>query len=155
MYEESFRTPFLLRWPGVVEPGRRTELLSQNIDLAPTFLEMIGSEVPARMQGRSLVPILEAADDDEVDDIGWRDALYYRYYESQGPHKVPKHEGVRTRRYKLMVFPELDEVEMYDLEVDPDEIRSVADEPAYSGVRARLEDLLVELRSRYDVSEDW
>ena len=155
MYEESFRTPFLLRWPGVVEPGRRTELLSQNIDLASTFLDAIGAEIPDRMQGRSLVPVLEAIDDDQVEDVGWRDALYYRYYESQGPHKVPKHEGVRTRRYKLMVFPELEEVELYDLEIDPDEVRSLADDPSYSGIRARLERLLVELRSHYRVSEDW
>ena len=155
MYEESFRTPLLLSWPGVVEPGRRTELLSQNIDLAPTFLEIIGAEAAPRMQGRSLLPVLEAADDAEVEDIGWRDALYYRYYESQGPHKVPKHEGVRTRRYKLMVFPELNEVELYDLEVDPDELHSLDDDPAYAAIRTRLEDLLVELRNRYRVSEDW
>ncbi len=155
MYEESFRTPLLLSWPGVVEPGRRTELLSQNIDLAPTFLEIIGVEAPPRMQGRSLLPVLEAADDAEVEDIGWRDALYYRYYESQGPHKVPKHEGVRTRRYKLMVFPELNEVELYDLEVDPDELHSLDSNPAYAAIRSRLEDLLVELRSRYRVSGDW
>ena len=155
MYEESFRTPFLLRWPGVVASGRRTELLSQNIDLAPTFLDVIGAEIPDRMQGRSLVPILESSDDSEVRDIDWRDALYYRYYESLGPHKVPKHEGVRTRRYKLMVFPELDEVEMYDLEIDPDEIRSLADDPSYARIRTRLEGLLVELRTQYGISEDW
>ena len=155
MYEESFRTPFLLRWPGVVAPGRRTELLSQNIDLAPTFLEVVGAEIPDRMQGRSLLPILESVDDAQVEDIGWRDALYYRYYESLGPHKVPKHEGVRTRRYKLMVFPELDEVELYDLKVDPDELHSLADDPGSAVVRERLEALLVELRAKYDVSEDW
>ena len=68
---------------------------------------------------------------------------------------MPKHEGVRTRRYKLMVFPELNEVELYDLEVDPDELHSLDDDPAYAAIRARLEDLLVELRSRYRVSEDW
>ena len=149
MYEESFRTPLLVRWPGVVEPGRRTELLSQNIDLAPTFLEMVDVPVPDRMQGESLVPLLVASDDAEVEDIGWRDALYYRYYESEGPHKVPKHEGVRTRRYKLIHFTELDLVEVYDLETDPDELDSVADAPEYASIRARLENLLVELRAQY------
>ena len=154
MYEESFRTPFLLRWPGVVEPGRRTELLSQNIDLAPTFLEIAGVKAPERMQGESLVPILTASDDEAVEDIGWRDALYYRYYESHGPHKVPKHDGVRTRRWKLIKFQELDEVEMYDLENDPDEMNSIAEDPAYADVRARLESLLVQLRADYDVPAD-
>ena len=113
MYEESFRTPLLVRWPGVVEPGRRTELLTQNIDLAPTFLDVVDVPVPDRMQGESLVPVLTAADGAAVEDIGWRDALYYRYYESEGPHKVPKHEGVRTRRYKLIHFTDLGLVELY------------------------------------------
>ena len=155
MYEESFRTPFMLRWPGVVRPGRRTELLAQNIDLAPTFLEIVGVDAPDRMQGESLVPILVAGDDAEVEDIGWRDALYYRYYESNGPHKVPKHEGVRTSRYKLMRFPELGEVEMYDLQVDPDEMTSVANDPEYAIIRERLERLLVRLRAEYDVPTEW
>ena len=149
MYEESFRTPLLIRWPGVVEPGRRTELLSQNIDLAPTFLAAVDVPVPDRMQGESLIPLLKASDDASVEDIGWRDALYYRYYESEGPHKVPKHEGVRTRRYKLIHFTDLDLVELYDLESDPDELNSVADAPEYASIRARLEALLVELRATY------
>ena len=149
MYEESFRTPLLMRWPGVVVPGRRTELLSQNIDLAPTFLEALDVSVPDRMQGESLVPILRASSDSLVEDIGWRDALYYRYYESEGPHKVPKHEGVRTRRYKLIHFTDLDLVELYDLESDPDEMTSVADDAAYAAVRERLERMLITLRSRY------
>jgi arylsulfatase A-like enzyme len=151
MYEESFRTPLLVRWPGVIEPGRRTSLMTQNIDFAPTFLEMIGLDAHERMQGDSLVPILVAEDDAEVEDIGWRDALYYRYYESNGPHRVPKHEGVRTRRWKLMKFSELDEVEMYDLHTDPDEMRSIADDPEHAVVRARLEALLEELKAEYEV----
>ena len=148
MYEESFRTPLLIRWPGVIEPGRRTELLSQNIDLAPTFLAAANVPVPDRMQGESLMPLLKASSDESVEDIGWRDALYYRYYESEGPHKVPKHEGVRTRRYKLIHFTDLELVELYDLDLDPDELNSVADAVDYASVRARLEDLLVELRAQ-------
>ena len=155
MYEESFRTPLLVRWPGVIPAGRRTELLTQNIDLAPTFLDLVGVEAPERMQGVSLRPVLEAASDDEVEDIGWRDALYYRYYESEGPHAVPKHEGVRTRRWKLMVFPGLGEVEMYDLHEDPDELVSIADDPEHAVVRARLERLLEELRVEYEVPREW
>ena len=154
MYEESFRTPLLIRWPGVIEPGRRTSLLSQNIDLAPTFLDAINLPAPDRMQGRSLVPLLEATNDREVEDIGWRDALYYRYYESEGPHKVPRHEGIRTRRYKLIHFTDLDLVELYDLEEDPDEMTSLAEDPAYAAIRARLEECLAGLRVSYRVPGD-
>ncbi len=99
----------------------------------------------------SLVRILEAADDTEVEDIGWRDALYYRYYESEGPHTVPKHEGVRTRRWKLIDFHEIGEVEMYDLDNDPDEMNSIADDPEHAATRARLETLLARLREQYRV----
>ena len=94
------------------------------------------------------MPLLKASSDESVEDIGWRDALYYRYYESEGPHKVPKHEGVRTRRYKLIHFTDLELVELYDLDLDPDELNSVADAVDYASVRARLEDLLVELRAQ-------
>ena len=58
MYEESLRMPFLVRWPGVIKPGTRSDAMALNVDFAPTFLEAAGLAVPADMQGRSLVPVL-------------------------------------------------------------------------------------------------
>jgi arylsulfatase A-like enzyme len=156
MYEESFRTPFIIRWPGRIPAGSTSSALTQNIDLAPTLLEIAGIDAPDRMHGRSFRAVLfenGAAPD------GWRDALYYRYYESHGPHRVPKHDGVRTQRWKLMWFPEVDPdgdgprgvgcFELYDLEADPDELTSLADDPAYASRRASLEARLAALRLQY------
>ena len=58
MYEQSLRTPLVVRWPGVVQPGRVEERIVSNVDFAATFLEAAGRPVPDDMQGRSFVPLL-------------------------------------------------------------------------------------------------
>lgn len=158
MYEESFRTPFVVRWPGHIPAETRSDLMIQNIDLAPTLLDLAGVEAPARMHGRSFADLLRSGG--QIPPENWRDAVYYRYYESDGPHTVPKHDGVRTARWKLIHFPEIDEDaegpmpagvwELYDLESDPDEMRNLADIAEYADVRARLTETLETLRSRYE-----
>lgn len=96
MYEESLRTPLIVRWPGVVRDGSENQDLVQNLDLAQTFLNAADAEIPGDMQGRSLVPLLRGEEPDD-----WRDAIYYHYYE-HGAHGVPRQYGVRTDRYKLI-----------------------------------------------------
>jgi len=113
MYEESFRMPFLIKWPGVTKAGERTRGLAQNIDFAPTFLDAAGVSVPADMQGTSLKPLLNGKTP-----YAWRKSIYYHYYE-RGEHHVPAHEGIRTDRYKLIHFYDTDEWELFDLEKDP------------------------------------
>lgn len=145
MYEESFRMPLLVRWPGVVKPGTEIQPLTQNIDFAPTFLEAGGCEIPKDVQGISLVPLLKG------ESPKWRDALYYHYYDGPGEHGVAKHYGVRTDRYKLIRFyAEADNTwELYDLEKDPKEMKSVYENPAYAEVRAQLTKRLEELKQQY------
>ncbi len=149
MYEESLRTPLLVRWPDVVEPGSVNEDLVQNLDFAETFLDLAGVEIPASMQGRSLLPLLrgEAPAD-------WRDAIYYQYFEYPGWHMVRRHYGVRTHRYKLIHYYEIGEWELFDLERDPEELRSVYDHPRYQEVVEELELRLEELRTQYAVPEE-
>jgi len=144
MYEESLRLPLIVRWPGVIEPGRTDAHLVQNLDFAQTFLEAAGVEAPAHMQGLSLMPLLRGDADPT-----WRDAIYYEYHEV-GVHNVPRHYGVRTDRYKLIHYHDTDEWELIDLEVDPLELRSFHDDPAYAEVRAGLEQRLAELRDEYE-----
>lgn len=147
MYEESFRTPCVVRWPGVVKPGTVEKRIVSNLDFAQTFLEAAGVEIPDDMQGESLVPILQQADLPE-----WRKSFYYHYYE--GPpavHTVAAHYGVTTDRYKLIHFYDLDEWELFDLEKDPQEMRSVYDDPAYAETRAELEEELARLRTELEV----
>jgi hypothetical protein len=126
MFEESFAMPFLIRWPGVVKPGVRSKALIQNIDYAPTFLEAAGVEVPPDIQGRSLVPILRNEGKAPAD---WRKALYYAY-SGEGTHRVAAHDGVRNDRYKLFHLPDTGEWQLFDLEKDPQELRSLHDDPA-------------------------
>jgi len=145
MYEESFRLPLLMRWPGVATPGARVSALVQNIDLAPTLLEAAGVEVPARLHGESVVPLLGG----EVP-AGWRGSLYYHYYEV-GEHAVPRHEGVRTERYKLIHYYDTDEWELFDLREDPQELHSRHGDPAYADRRKTLQSELSALKTRYAV----
>lgn len=149
MFEESFKMPFLVRWPGVVAPGSRPKTLIQNIDYAPTFLEIAGAEIPEEMQGRSLVPALQNAPEMPGD---WRDAVYYSYYENDAVHMVPIHDGVRTGRYKLMFFPRTREWQLFDLETDPQELQSVHADPAYADILKGLQKRYHDLRDYYDVN---
>jgi arylsulfatase A-like enzyme len=149
MYEESLRTPLIVRWPGVVEPGSENEDLVQNLDFAQTFLEMAGIPAPEWMQGRSLLPLLEGKEPE-----GWRDAIYYHYYEFPAVHSVQRHYGVRTDRYKLIHYYLIDEWELFDLQTDPDELHSVYDNPGYAEVRRGLAIRLAELRAQYRVPEE-
>ncbi len=149
MYEQSLKTPFLVRWPGVTKPGTINKDIVSNLDFAETFLDAAGVPIPDDMQGRSLVPVLEGNTPDD-----WRDSFYYHYYEYPGWHMVQRHYGVRTERYKLIHFYQIDEWEMYDLQKDPDEMHSVYDDPAYADVQAKLKKELKRLRKQYKVTED-
>ncbi len=149
MYEESFRTPLLVRWPGVVRPSSENRDLTSNLDFAQTFLEIAGVSPPADMQGASLVPLLKGQTPDD-----WRIGVYYHYYEYPAVHMVRRHYGVRTDRYKLIHFYGLDEWELYDLEQDPDELRNVYADPAYADQVAALKEALTGLRQLYQVPDD-
>lgn len=142
MYEQSLRVPFIVRWPGAVRGGAVNRDIVINCDWAPTLLDCAGVEVPPEMQGRSIRPLLEGATP-----AGWRKSMYYHYYEFPGPHNVHPHYGVRTHRHKLIHFYTLNEWELFDLEKDPNEMRSVYDDPAYAAVRDELRTELQRLRT--------
>ena len=147
MYEESFRTPLIIRWPGVTAAGRKSATLVQNIDMAETLLDMAGLSIPSDMQGRSMVPVLNGKQRGNL-----HDGLYYHFYENQ-EHRVAKHFGIRTDRYKLIYFYELGEWELYDLTKDPSEMSNVYDRSSYAGVRKRLRASLKGLVDQYDDPE--
>ncbi len=145
MYEESFRMPLLVRWPNVTKPHTEITKLTQNIDFAPTFLDIAGQKIPAEIQGRSLVPLLKG------EQVPWRDALYYHYYDGPGQHGVAKQYGVRTERYKLIrYYAKADDTwELFDLKKDPREMKSVYDHPYYAKVQRKLKSKLEELKKQY------
>jgi arylsulfatase A-like enzyme len=147
MYEESLRTPLVIRWPGVTKAGRVEDRIVSNVDFAQTFLDAAGAEAPAEMQGRSFVPLLRGEDPPD-----WRTSFYYHYYEGfDREHKVHKHEGVTTGRAKLINFYPIGEWELYDLENDPHEMRNVYGRPEYAEVQKQLHAELERLREELDV----
>jgi arylsulfatase A-like enzyme len=149
-YEQSVKTPLLVRWPKQAKAGAVNTDMVANIDFAQTFLEAAGVAALPEMQGRSLVPVL--AGNTPAD---WRKSFYYHYYEFPGPHSVRKHYAVIDPRYKLVHFyePDVAEWEMFDLEADPKELKSVYNDPNYAEQRARLEKELARLRAELKVPE--
>jgi arylsulfatase A-like enzyme len=149
MFEESYRTPLIVRWQGIVKPGSINGDMVSNLDLAETFLEMAGVEVPSDMQGRSIVPMLHGKTP-----ANWRKEHYYHYYEYPGSHMVKRHYGMSTKRYKLIhYYYDIDEWELYDLRTDPQELKDIYNENAYSSIRMRLHKRLVKLMVKYQDSE--
>ena len=153
IYQESLRTPLIVRWPGVVKPGSTNQDIVSNLDFAETFLELAGQQVPDDMQGRSLVPLLKGQTPAD-----WRKAFYYHYYEYPAVHSVRRHYGVADGLYKLIHFypspwdpKPIDEWELYDLKSDPKELKSVYGDPDYAEVQKRLEGELARLRRELKV----
>jgi len=149
MFEESLKMPFLVRWPGKIKPGTRSNALIQNIDYGPTFLDIAGVDVPEEMQGRSLKPLFENGGAKTPD---WRDAIYYAYYENAAVHAVPIQDGVRTENHKLMFFPRTREWSLFDLAADPHEMKSLHNDPAYKDILAGLQQRYNDIRTFYDVN---
>jgi arylsulfatase A-like enzyme len=145
MYDQSLKTPLLVSWPGVTEPGSVKNELVSNLDFAETFIDIAGGTVPYNMQGRSLVPILKGETPED-----WRKAHYYHYYEHPSEHVVQRHYGITTEDYKLIHFYyELDDWELYDLKKDPNEMNNVYGNPAYAEIQVTLHQQLEDLRNQY------
>lgn len=103
MYEESMRTPLVIRYPREIRAGSVSSEMVQNIDYAPTFLEYAGVKQPKEMTGRSLRKLFKHTANNSKK-IHWRKSLYYHYYDYPAWHLTRKHDGVRTDRYKLIHF---------------------------------------------------
>jgi len=145
MYEESFRMPFLMRWPKTIRPGGVVDALAINCDFAPTFLDVAGLPVPADMQGVSLVPLLKGRRP-----ANWRTAIYYRYYHDPGDHNTRAHYGIRTETHKLIYYWTKDQWECYNLVEDPKEMHNIYNEPAARDTVAKLKRLLYSLKKKYE-----
>ena len=149
MYEQSFRTPLLIRYPKEIKAGTIIDDLVQNLDFAPTFLDYAGVNIPVEMQGESFRKLVSGETGE------WRDAVYYTYYEYPSVHMVKRHYGVATERYKLIHFYyDIDEWELYDLKTDPQELHNVYDDPSYADIKKQMHDRLSELRAKYGDSDE-
>lgn len=150
VYDESFKTPLLVAWPGKIAPKSTSSTMVQNLDYAQTFLEAAGIPAPADMQGESLLPLLTGNSE------SWtRDAVYYHYYEYPAVHMVKRHYAIVTEQYKLVhYYYDVDEWELIDRIKDPQELRNVYDDPSYAPVVAELHRKLEAMRKQYGDSAE-
>jgi hypothetical protein len=150
MYEESFRTPLIVRYPDKIKPGIDSTDLVMNLDYAPTLLDFAGVPVPEKMQGISMKDILENKKNAQV-----RDAIYYHYFEYPNEHMVKRHYGIRTDRYKLIHFYyDIDAWELYDLKNDPDELNNLYNNKDYEDIITGLKNKLQKLREQYNDTDE-
>ena len=186
MYEESFHTPLIISYPKHIQPKSECNQMVQNIDFAPTFLDLAGLKKPAYMPGTSLQPLFAGQPVRK-----WRKSLYYHYYDYPNYHLVRKHDGVRTERYKLIHFygkggeravPEnkyqcqpgtsenwcfeylksinyitddadIDYYELYDIQVDPNELHNLYGKPGMQKIEKEMKKLLATYRRNLKVDE--
>ena len=147
MYEESLNTPLVMRLPdGLKAHGDITEMV-QNIDYAPTFLDLAGAPIPSDIQGVSLLPLLKGQHPKN-----WRKSVYYHYYEYPAEHSVKRHYGVRSSDgWKLMHFyNDINEWELYNLNEDPNELHNIYGKPGTEKQTKRLMKELIRLQKQYD-----
>ena len=160
MYEESMRMPFLVRYPGMIKAGTRTDEIINNTDFAPTILELAGLDAPDYMQGRSFVPLLKRRRP-----ANWPKASYYRYWMHMAHHDNPAHFGIRTKKYKLIFFygtnykqrgpkPTRPGWELYDMAGDPHEMNNLYNDPGYVTVIRKLKTELMRLRKKYNETDE-
>jgi len=126
MYEESQKIPLLLYAPANIKGGQVLEQIIQNIDIAPTILDMAGLKAPPQIEGRSFFPLLREQS------ISWRDKAFYEYYWEFSYPQTPTTFGVRKGRYKFIFYHGIwDIYEFFDLQSDPEEKKNLYKHPAY------------------------
>ena len=156
MYEESLRQPFIVRYPEWIKEGSISTKIVNNVDYAPTLLDMAGIPKPDHMQGKSFLPILQGK---EIED--WKTATYYRYWMHLAHHDNPAHYGIRTEEYKLIFYyglpldasgavkkPTQAAWEFYDLQGDPHELTNAYKDPDYQRIIADLKEELLRIKEK-------
>lgn len=147
MYEESFRTPLVMKFPTKIKEGSVINNQVSNVDLAPTFLDIAGIAIPKDYQGKSMLSLLEG----KTKDI--RKYVYYHYYEN-GEHAVSPHFGISDGRYKLMrLYKRVEGWEFYDLKEDPSEMRNKYTDPSYQKTIKKMKKALIKEAKKIEDKE--
>ncbi|MFZ2907155.1 MAG: sulfatase [Cyclobacteriaceae bacterium] len=147
-YDVSMQTPLLMRWPGKIKPGSVSNTMVQNIDYAPTLLDIAGQPVPSWMDGLSLKSVITGKQKQLP-----RKYLYYHYYEYGRDHTVIPHLAVRGYDFKLIYFYTVNEWELYDLKADPQEQKNLIQSAGHQKIVVQMKNELMKLRDQYDDHE--
>ena len=155
-YEPALAVPLLIRGPGIPAGEVRTDPFT-TVDVAPTVLSAADTTVDWPLNGKDLLGVARSGDE------GWRRAVLTETgprgvvaeLDESGPDLKPRDpgpdakrfsQGIRTARY-LYVEHASGEVELYDMTVDPDQLDSVAGDPAYAEDQAALARVLDKMRN--------
>ncbi len=151
LYEGGIRVPWIVRWPGRIEPGTTNNTLVISTDCYPTFLDVAGlSPAPDHpLDGKSLVPLFTQSADFE------RDSLYF-HYPNYAFHKQNRlGSAIREGHYKLIKYYDDDSLQLYDLSKDIGEKKNLAAESPELAARLadKLDLWLRETNARLPVKE--
>ena len=115
LYEGGTRTPFIARWPGRIQPGTTSEVLTSFVDFLPTAADLVGVPAPKGIDGHSLVPTLHGKGQQEP-----HESLYFEIYEPyfQQAVRMGDWKGYRLGTKALL--------ELYNLKADPAEQQDIA-----------------------------
>ena len=148
MYDEIYRIPLLIRWPGVTTAGTRCNEFVSLVDLMPTLLDIADVQPPHTLDGRSLKPLMQGA---SVPD--WPDDIFAEFhgYEST----LFSQRMVRTKRWKYIYNPGAED-ELYDIAGDPAELHNLAGRLGHRHVLRRMKARLLRWleRTHDTIAED-
>ncbi len=133
LYEHSAKVPLIIAGPGI--PKGSTDALVYLMDLFPTVCDLVRAPVPKGLDGKSLKPVIAGQAK------GVRDTLLYCYKDVQ--------RAIRDARWKLIRYPRIDKTQLFDLQIDPDETRNLADNPAHGERIGRMMSELADLQKQY------
>lgn len=133
VFEHSMRTPLIISGPGIPK-GRTVTSFTYLLDLFPTLCDVLSVAPPGGLAGHSLRPLWEGTKDKV------RDSVFLPYLEFQ--------RAVRDERWKLIAYPKIGHLQLFDLANDPYEQRNLADKPEHAGEVARLRRLMREWQEK-------
>lgn len=139
-FEESIRIPLLIRYPALIKADSVSDQFVLNIDLAPTFLELAGLEVPTVIQGKSLLPLFGATKGEPIE---WRKSFVAEYFMEKSSRSFPSWQMMREGDWKYIHYPNLQGAdELYNLSVDPHEMHNQIDTTGSVSKVKRLKKLM-------------
>lgn len=143
-YEELMKIPFIIRYPGVIKGGSKSDALISNVDFLPTILDLMGIQKPEGLEGKSFIKVILGETDKH------RDAVFTTINAMKG--RGNKLRMIRTNKWKYVLNWEPRDIdELYDLEKDPGELNNLIFEPKYKPI---IEELRMKLFKWMEETKD-